>query len=883
MVEGAEYGLHSRDGALVSAHGRIPDGLTIDIHKPIQERIALEAALSTLGLSRESLRGSDKLPKGELILTSLSDQMVASNFRLAYIFTINLNRVYVDALTGKTIGNYSVVNFDNFGKSDFTSVVSPTSQRASKSTPVNAVFLPGTFVHLNSRYPSGQRQQTFETESNGQAGFRLTMSTPVPNVIGSLDTRIDQNGNGVIFGVTGRPADLRWGDDDLVVNTSNTWGTNSQDATVAHWATWRAYEYFRPFGINGLNGNGFVARVLVNTNLPNNAFYVRYPFDNLPYLYFGRSILSNTTRSMASLDIVGHEYGHGVSQLLVGGNGLNGDGSLFAEARALNEGFSDIFGTALERHLMPNEWNWTIGEDTGQNNQIRNLANPAASGTPQASTYQGNNWDSDPNTSGHRNSTVLSHWFYLMNNWGAGSVGFDDAMKIVIHALDFYMIESSNFLDARNATLAAAQDLFGNCSPQERTVVETWQHVGRGFPFNYQCNRLCDYQPTFTGPATATPGQIVTLQAQCSPNQFEACNDVRYSFNQQPFGSTNTTQIQIPTGSGNVTYTVRMDKPAWNCYVKSATHTILITGSDPCAITTPRRVGSWNGLEVQIRAFPNGKRALVTAIVGSPTDKYYPRGDNFWDSFTKDPGVSNLQACLNAGQTGWWGLGFPGGLIPPSGYVQGTEQDGAIFFQQGGSNPCNFSVQRVGTWNGLDVEIRQYPGQKWALATKIVGSPTDKHYPRGDNFWDNFTKDAGADTWRGCLNAGQTGWWGLGFPSGITPQPGYTQGTEADGAIFFQTGGARIARELTADDVALVRVRPNPVQDEVTINFSLSKAQTVTLRIVDLQGRTLQQHTHAGIGGTNEKTLNVSSLPAGLYGLEVLLDQQRVVHKLLKQ
>lgn len=775
-VEGAEYGLHTRDGGLQVAHGRIPDGLAIDVSKPIQENVALAAALADQKLTLDAFKGSEKLPKGELVLKPTASEMVAENLRLAYVFQIKLNQVYVDAISGQVIGRFSLVQFDDFGGSR---KVQTNTLNHSLNRTANTL-LAGTFTHSNNRYSGGQRVQSFETEQHDQGGVRLTMSTP--NRATALETRSDLNSNGVIFNNNGRIADIRWGDDPVVTNAINDWGANNQSATTAHWIIWRAYEYFRGFGINNLGAGGQIARVLVNTNINDNAFFTLYPLDGLAYVYVGTSG-TNLTQGFSIVDILGHEYGHGMSRVLVGGNGLTGDGGQFAEARALNEGFSDIFGIATERRLMPSEWNWTVGEDVNNPLFVRNSANPATSGGGdprfvQPSTYQGTNWDNDPETSGHTNSGVLSHWFYLINHWGT-PVSFDDALNIVVHALDNYMINASTYLDARNATVFAAKDLFGNCSPQERTAVEVWQHVGLGYPFQYACAAACDYQAELFGPSTASPGQFVQLTANCVPGQNNACSGVQFSLNGQTPTSNNTFSFNVPSGAGPYTYTVGLSKAG--CYTKTATKTIQVEGGNPCNFSSgPRRVGTWNGLEVQIRQYPNGKRALVTAIIGSPTDKHYPRGDNFWDNFTKDPGVDGL---------------------------------------------------------------------------------------------------------RGCLNAGESGWYGLTFPSGISPNPGYVQGSESDGAVYFQlSGGPRVATfATTAEDVAIVKVRPNPVQDEVTIQFTLSKPQTVTMRIVDLQGRPLQKHSHEGAEGRNEKTLNVSSLTTGIYALEVVLENQRVIHKLLKQ
>lgn len=299
-------------------------------------------------------------------------------------------------------------------------------------------------------------------------------------------------------------------------------------------------------------------------------------------------------------------------------------------------------------------------------------------------------------------------------------------------------------------------------------------------------------------------------------------------------------------------------------------------------------MGTLNGLQVQIRQI-SGHNVLVTAIVGSPTDKYYPRGDNFWGSFNLDPGAAGLQGCLNADNTGYGGLVFPGGINPPSGYYQGSEQDGAVFFALNGTNPpnpCDFSSgpRRLGTWNGLEVQIRQFPNGIRALVAAEAGSYNDKYFPRGDNFWDNFTKDAGADQYRSCLKAGDSDWYGNSMPGSVIPPSGYQIGHTQDGSTFFSTNGLRVAAQETAvESVRLVTILPNPAKDEVTLTFILNEAAEVPVRLLDLQGRVQQKHTFKGGAGKNERVLTISSLPTGMYAVEVLMEQQRIVQKLVKE
>lgn len=110
------------------------------------------------------------------------------------------------------------------------------------------------------------------------------------------------------------------------------------------------------------------------------------------------------------------------------------------------------------------------------------------------------------------------------------------------------------------------------------------------------------------------------------------------------------------------------------------------------------------------------------------------------------------------------------------------------------SGQCNFTEKgQVGTWAGHQVQTRQFTinGQlKWAIVVKVDTPNTDRHFVRGDNFADRTDI-----TWingpiaKSCLGAGETGWGGLGFPSGVTVPAGYEQGTMPDGAVYFQQTG----------------------------------------------------------------------------------------------
>ena len=885
LVEGGHLSLHSRKGVLTAAHSRIIDGLDVATDKAIAERTALAAALTDQKVALANVE--EKLLKSQLVLTSMDGNYTKESYRLAYYFDVysskktvlEATRVYVDATSGTVLKRYPLVN--NCFAHDHVAKDLKHSESKVHELSGNEVAAPLVAATFNNLYPRGNPTPTFEVENTGQGSqTRLTMSTN--NVSQALQTFWDFNNNGAF-------------DDPIPTNPNLNWGNNLQAATLAHWTTWRSYEYFRNrFGIDGTNGQGDICRILISPPLVEIAGWS----SEQRIMVLGSS--PTTGRTLSTVDIVAHEFGHGMSGYLVGGWD-DGNG----QPASLNEGFSDIIGATMERQLLPegapnDPRYWQVGEDSWY---IRDMANPHLFQQPQTYLEPGF-WNNNP-PGPHWNNGVLNKWFHTLNT-GNGPNGnsitpissIDDAMSVIYWALDFYIYGDYNYPNAANALRLAAGAVFGECSPQQIAVADAFGVVN--LPVG-TCSPDCNYRIAVTFPTNLNCNQGFTLFGGCegapTNSSIYACQNNSFSFAgpNVPFNAGPNALINLtaPSTPGNYQYSLTLSRPNTSCYVRTQTFNINVNCTQPplCDFSSgPRYVGTWSNLTVQIRQI-SGKNVLVTAVVGSSSDKYYPRGDNFWNQVNIDPNAANLQGCLNAGSTDFGGLVIPGGLNPPSGYVQGQEQDGAIFYYLGGNPPppniCDFSVPRtVGTWNGLTVQIRQYPNNKKVLVTAVNGASNDKHYPRGDNFWDNFTKNADAEQYRTCLNGGTTEWYGLAIPGGVSPNGGYQQGQEQDGSIFFSTNGLRKAApegEPTIESVALVTFRPNPVQETVTVRYALTKAATVPVRVLDLQGRMMQTHSLVGVAGQNEQTLDVSSLATGLYAVEVLLNQERIIHKMVKQ
>lgn len=268
-------------------------------------------------------------------------------------------------------------------------------------------------------------------------------------------------------------------------NTSNTWANSTDNVAYdAHYGAEATYDfYLSKFGRSSFDNAG--SQIINNVHYDVN--YANAFWDGLS-LTFGDGN-GTTLNALTSLNIVGHEFTHGVTQYSANLEYLN-------ESGALNESFSDIFGTTIEFLNNPTTANWVIGDEISVNgNGFRSMSNPKNYNDPN--TYQGTNWVTDPNIDYggvHSNSGVQNYWYYLLCQGGSGTndngdsyaitgIGRDDAIKIAYRTLTYYLTSSSTYSDARDFSIQAAKDLFGDCSQQLIQTTNAWYAVGVGGAF----------------------------------------------------------------------------------------------------------------------------------------------------------------------------------------------------------------------------------------------------------------------------------------------------------------------------------------------------------------------------------------------------------------
>ncbi len=438
---------HSQEGRLLSINGIIQKAAQGNYSASISESQALEFAKTEINANIYIW----ELPSEEAFIKKLENNPEATFFpkarfeiiknkknneyRLAYIFDIYAQEpmsrqdVYVDAINGEILFINKKIHHSN---ANGTATTKYSGNQNITTDSYNSTF----------RLRETSRGLGIET-------YNLSNATTYGNATDFTDS-------------------------------DNNWTTvNAQQdeiATDAHWGMEMTYDYyFNKHNRNSIDGSGFklISFVHYDNNYAN-AFW------NGQYMTFGDGDAS--VGPLVALDIVGHEISHGLTS-----NTANLDYQ--DESGALNESYSDIFGTAIEFYAKPNTANWLMGEDIGS--AFRSMSDPNSKGDPD--TYLGTNYyvGTADNGGVHTNSGVLNYIFYLMSDGATGTndigdsfnvngVSIDTAAAIAFRTLTVYLTNTSNYADARFYFIKSAIDLYGPCSSPVRTTTNAFYAAGIG-------------------------------------------------------------------------------------------------------------------------------------------------------------------------------------------------------------------------------------------------------------------------------------------------------------------------------------------------------------------------------------------------------------------
>jgi Zn-dependent metalloprotease len=446
-VEFGVLNIQSENGSLKSIAGEyfnLPDNF---ITQPVlSESSALQQAISFMGAKKYSWEDPNFThkevkgkPKGKLVIVKDFDKNKREDsvptMRLAYKFALyaleplRYDYIYVDASNGKILLDNPIIKH----------LDAPADTRYSGTRNI------ATSTGVNGNYLLKDSGNIYRI-----ATYNLNKGTAYETAPLFSD------------------GDNNW--------SSSEYNNSSFDnaALDAHWGAMMTMDYWRTVhNRNSYDDQGGMIRSYVHYSTG----YVNAFWDGYVMTYGDGN--GTTNFPLTTVDICGHEIGHAVCQ-------YTANLVYSGESGALNESFSDIWGACIKRFAAPEKNTWLMGDEISTSGTpFRSFSNPNTYGQPD--TYKGTYWYDGADV--HTNSGVQNHWFYILTegksgtndlgyNYNVTGIGITNAAKIAYRAESVYLFPSANYADARNASLQAAEDLFGVNSNEVIQTAEAWNAVG---------------------------------------------------------------------------------------------------------------------------------------------------------------------------------------------------------------------------------------------------------------------------------------------------------------------------------------------------------------------------------------------------------------------
>ncbi|TVQ51524.1 MAG: hypothetical protein EA362_00180, partial [Saprospirales bacterium] len=174
-------------------------------------------------------------------------------------------------------------------------------------------------------------------------------------------------------------------------------------------------------------------------------------------------------------DAVGHEMGHCFLFNFI--NYRNPTTNM-----SLHEGISDILGEYIESFMPgPDHEDGDLRDDY-TNDWVIGGDHPEISRWVERDLSQNICFDDFTSQTGHhRRGLVIGHWYYAISTGivedNIPAIGMQDALDIVLEALNRLPNRNAGFWEMRTQTLLVAEEWYGVCSPHYQAVVNAWDRV----------------------------------------------------------------------------------------------------------------------------------------------------------------------------------------------------------------------------------------------------------------------------------------------------------------------------------------------------------------------------------------------------------------------
>ncbi|MFF7726856.1 M4 family metallopeptidase [Streptomyces sp. NPDC008001] len=470
----------------------------LGVTRAIKHNVAVASVAPKLTAPQAAARAAKsvdgKAAKAELVVDARGTEPV-----LAYRVTVT-----AAGTTGSGVGHSVVVDAGN-GK-----VIS--------STPLSDGFIsPGLKAKLRDRGERAEPRKNaksappakvqpgtgFPAQAGGTGASFFAGDVPLTTTQTAKDSftlKDPSRGGGETRDAGGKELDT-FASGKVFTDSDNRWGngtaTDGTTAAVdAQYGITSTYDYYKAtFGRNGIKNDGVGPHALVHFgDKVGNAFWS----PECGCMLYGDGDGETFKQPLVALDVTGHELSHGVIEATADFQPTRVDArqNQFGEAGSLNESLADIFGAGVEfrTNNAGNPPNYLLGEKLGLEQKfLRRMDKPSLDVLEGTVDY----WDEGSyDREVHAGSGVSSHAFYLLAE-GSGKktiggveydspthdgsavtgIGREKAQQIFYRALTRYMVSSTDFHEARTATLQAAADMYGEQSTEYKTVDAAWAAV----------------------------------------------------------------------------------------------------------------------------------------------------------------------------------------------------------------------------------------------------------------------------------------------------------------------------------------------------------------------------------------------------------------------
>lgn len=820
-VEFATFTIHHRRNVLQSITGEGYNLNNVNTISAISNENALQSALRKINAksylwenkSEAAALDNYKKPTGDLVLLPVFVENkngldVNSILKLAYKFDIYATNpvsrgdIYVDATSGEVLFYNAIIKHaTNFGHGS-AHLFNKEHSCVSNNTQENVAKLSKTLEILVAGSAQTRYSGTQDIETTLSGGSYILKDATRGSGINTYDMNTGTNYNSAV----------NFSDNNNTWTTAEHSPNKDNGALDAHWGAEKTFDYWATkHNRNSFNGSGAAINSYVHYDSNyDNAFWdgSRMTYGDGSGTYFD---------ILTSIDVAGHEIGHAVCT-------YTANLAYQRESGALNEGFSDIWGAAIEYFVAPTKQTWLIGEDIERRSghlALRSMSNPKSEGQPD--TYGGTYWKNPncgtPTQSNdycgvHTNSGVLNHWFYILSVGKSGTndigssynvtgISLDKAAKIAYRLEANYLSANSTFANARTYGIQAATDLYGANSAEVIATTNAWYAVGVGAAYQGQTDTQAPSTPTNLV-ASNVAETTVTLGWNASSDNVGVVGYDIYS-GASNLGTVTATSANITGLVANTSYsfTVKAKDAAGNVSGSSNTVTVKTLGGGggtTCAQTVSsfpynesfeNTLGAWaqdNADDFDWIVDANGTPSSGTGPSSAAAGTYYVYVESSSPNFPNKKTILN-SPCFNLSTTNTATATFKY-------HLYGTNEMGGLVLEASTNNGVSWtniwskSGNQGNSWLSASVNLNAYTGN--TLKLRFVGTTGTTF--QGDMAIDDFSvSTASAPV---CTNVNinlkfdnypEETSWQITNASGQVVQSGGTYGSQADGSSLTIT------------------------------------------------------------------------------------------------